>query len=368
MEQFSKKQLENFSYLISLLSAAINETEPQKPSENISFKYIYSLANAHEILNTVFYSIEKLKINSDNELFKKWKDKRNEAFHRNMIQTAEFELIKNEFTKNGVEFLPVKGIPLCELYPQSDYRFMNDLDILVKDTKKAGAVIKTLGYSPKQVGETHHDEFIKPPFMLVELHRDLVRADSRFFDYYSDIFSRANKINEAEFELSREDFYIYSVVHIYKHYSKAGTGLRSFTDLYLLNKKWLSSLNTAYVEGELKKLGLSEFREKMSKIADKWFLHNDYKSFSDEELFILTSGAFGTTENKVNAVKGNKGKLAFVFKRLFPSPKTMKWRFPWLKKYPLLLPYAYLYRILRDGIKKREDAKAELSALNTKRS
>ena len=366
MEQFSQRQLDNFSYLISLLSSAVNETAPEEPGENVSFKYIYSLAKSHEVLNTVFYSVERLKNKPEKELFDKWKNKRNEAFHRNMVQSDEFELIKNAFVKNGVEFMPVKGLPICRLYPKSDYRFMNDLDILVKDTKRAGRVIETLGYTPKRVGATHHDEFIKPPFMLVELHRDLVGADSPYYDYYGGVFSRAKRKNESEYELSREDFYIYSLVHLEKHYKKAGTGLRSFSDLYLLNKRLLPDSDRKYIENELEKLGLGEFALKMSAVADKWFLKNDFKNLSKEELYILASGAFGTTQNKVNSVKGDKGDLGFILKRLFPSAKKMKWRFVWLRKYPFLLPYAYVYRIFRDGISRRKDVKAELSALKQK--
>lgn len=363
MDTLSEKMRKNYAYLIKLVSAAINEAVPEESGAEIDFELLYKTAKAHEVLNTSFYSVEKLKNKPDERIYKAWQDKRNTAFHRNMIQKAELEKIKTALSESGIEFLPVKGLPVGDLYPQSDYRFMNDLDILVKDTKSAKEVMTSLGYVPKKVGSTHHDEYLKPPFMLVELHRDLVRADSRFYGYYENIFNRAEKLNDAEYRLSGEDFYIYTIVHLEKHYAKAGTGIRSFADLYLLNKKMLPKLNGNYIDAELKKLGLFEFCKEMSSIADKWFLYNDVEGFSEAECFVFTSGAFGTTEHKVKAVKGDKGKLGFIMKRLFPKPRTMKWIFPWLKKYPFLLPWAYIYRFSRDGIGRRKEAVSELKAL-----
>lgn len=363
MDKLSENSLKNYAYLLKLLSSAINESSPEEPSEDIDFNFIYKAAKEHNILNTVFYSIERLNKKPEENLYKSWETARNKAFHRSLTQRAEFESIKKAFDENGIEYLPVKGFPVSELYPSVEYRFMGDLDILVKDTKTADKIMYGLGYSQRQVGSTNHDELLKPPFMLVELHRDLVRADSRFYDYYENIFERANKLSDTRYELSGEDSYIYGIVHLEKHYAKAGTGIRSFSDLYLINKKLLPSLDKEYIDSELKKLGLFDFRKEMSEIADKWFLLNDFENFGENEIYIFTSGAYGTTEHKVNAVKGDKGKLHFFFRRLFPKPKTMKWVFPWLKKRPYLLPWAYIYRLFRDGIGRRKEAVNEIKAL-----
>lgn len=366
MEALAKNSLENHVYLLELIFAAINEVQPKEPEPEVDFDKVYTIACSHLVDNTAFYAVEKLNNKPDRELYKKWLNKRNKAFHRNMTQRAELESIKTAFSENGVEYLPVKGFPVCDLYPQSDYRYMSDLDILVKDIKKADKIITSLGYDPKEIGMHHHDEFSKPPFMYVELHRDLVGADSDFYDYYKNIFDRAKKLSSCEYELSGEDFYIYSIVHLENHYSKAGTGIRSISDLYLMNKKLFPMLDSVYIERELGKLGLLDLRNLLSDIAEKWFKNKDFTDFSEAELRILLSGAYGTVENKINASKSDMSNFAFLMRRIFPTAKSMKWVFPWLKKYPFLLPWAYVYRIFRSGIGNKKKALRELKTLNRK--
>ena len=366
MDALAKNGMLNYAYLLKLISAAINEAQPEEPEPGVNFGQVYKIACSHLVENTAFYAVEKLKNKPEAGLFKKWQNKRNKAFHRNMTQRAELESIKSAFSLNGIEYLPLKGFPVCDLYPQSDYRFMSDLDILVKDIKKADEIITSLGYEPKEVGMHHHDEFSKPPFMYVEIHRDLVGADSDFYDYYKKIFDRAKSLGSCAYELSHEDFYIYSIIHLENHYAKAGTGIRSISDLFLMNKKFLPGLDTAYIESELRKLGLRDLRNLLSDIAEKWFKNNDFTDFSEAELRILFSGAYGTVENKINAAKGDRGSFAFLMRRIFPTAKSMKWVFPWLKDYPFLLPWAYVYRIFRDGIGKRKKAAKEIRKLKQK--
>ena len=100
------------------------------------------------------------------------------------------------------------------------------------------------------------------------------------------------------------------------------------------------------LEEELEKLGLSDFLEKIIEIADKWFGKGDLESLSKEELYILTSGTFGNSKNVIANRKEGKSKGEYVITRLFPTSAEMKNIYGILRKYPVLLPFFYVGRLI----------------------
>ncbi|MBQ7504512.1 MAG: nucleotidyltransferase family protein [Ruminococcus sp.] len=370
-EKLTREQkLYNLSYLIKLASAAVDETQPPEPTEEIDFNYIYRVCKAHDIANTVFYTVEKLQSKPEEKLLKKWRDERNKGVHRNMIQSMEADALKETFNENGIDFMPVKGFPVCALYPKPDYRYMGDLDYLIRpeDLQKAGALIKNMGYMPDHIGQFHHDEYIKPPLMVLELHHSMVKASSQFSDYYKGFLDKGKNIGGHEYKMSDEDLYIFLIVHLFKHYEESGTGIRSFMDMYLVNKKMLPKLNHEYIDAELEKLGLTEFCEFIYRISSKWFVDGNVDKFSEEEIYILTSGAYGSARHKYeNRIKGKKKSKA-ILERIFPPVSWMKDTYPILKKSMLFLPFTYVHRMVFKSIKNRKKIKDELHTFKETKS
>lgn len=369
-EQYSRQQkLNNIGYLIKLCAAAVKETQPPEPTEDIVFEIIYELCKKHNIANTVFYAVEKLRNKPSPELYKKWQDMRNIGVHRYMVQSMEASAIRDAFNENSIDFVPIKGFPVCELYPKPDYRHMGDLDYLLrkKDIEKAGVIVKSMGYMPDSVGMFHHDEYKKPPLMVLELHHSMLSASTGklFYDYYIDFFDKCGNIGGHEYKMSDEDFYIFELVHLKKHYDEAGTGIRSILDMYLINKKMLPNLDREYIDAELEKLELTEFSEFIQKLADKWFEFEDVDSFSDEEVYIVTSGVYGLDAHKFYNRKKGKTKAEYLKERVFPSAGWMKETYPVLKKYPWLLPFTYVHRAFVKSFKHRKDIKKEIKVTNS---
>ena len=362
-----EQKLLNIGYLIKLTSAAAKDTQPPEPPEGVSFDSIFKVCKTHDIANTVFYAVEKLNKKPEQELCKKWRDERNKCVHRYMIQTMEADALRKAFNDNGIDYMPVKGFPVCELYPAPDYRYMGDLDYLLreKDLKKAREIVEEMGYLPDMVGMFHHDEYKKPPLMVLELHHSMLSAsaDAVLYNYYKGFFDKGKNIGGHEYKMSDEDFYIFQLVHLKKHYDEAGTGIRSFLDMYLINKKMLPRIDREYIDAELKKLKLTEFSRFVKSIGDKWFEREDVSSFSKEELYILTSGVYGLDRHRyINRRKG-KTKGEFIKQRLFPSVNWMKENYPVLRKCILFLPFAYVHRFFVKIFTNRKEIKDELKAI-----
>lgn len=363
-----KEKLNNIAYLLKLLSCAVNDTAPPEPCEGVSFQFIYEFAKLHRVANTAFYAVEKLKTPIDPELYKKWKNIRNRNVHKNLVQKMEFQDIAAAFEQAGIYYMPFKGFSICEMYPKIDYREMNDLDFLIKDNdlEKAGHILTEKGYSCKYEGAYHHDEFCKAPFMIVETHRDLVGIDSPFFEYFDNYFSKAKHINGCRYEMSHDDFYIFNIVHLHKHYSTAGCGIRMFLDLYLMNEKQLPNLDRTYIAEELGKLGLSEFWELANKISRRWFSQEKIENFSEDEKFIFSSSAFGTKKNKLIADHKDKTDTQYVAGRLFPPLSKMQYIYPVLRNHKLLLPVFYVKRLIEAPFKKGGKIKEEIKFIHNK--
>lgn len=356
----STLKFNNLCYLLKLLGCALNGTAPPEPDGDTDFEYIFSFAKEHNVANTAFYSVERLAKKPGQQLYKKWQNLRNKNYHKFLLQTMEYQSVTSEFKRAKIEFLPVKGLPVNNLYPKGEYRDMADLDFLIKgDLKRAGQAVASLGYTQELAGAFHHDEYSKPPFIKLELHREIVPIDSPFCRYYEDIFDRCNRLDDFEYSMTDEDFYIFSLVHLYKHYSSAGCGIRHFMDLYLLNKSLLPKTDRSYVAAELCKLGLTQFHRLASDIADKWFSDNPPQDFSGDELYILTSGAYGNSRNLLVNKRKGKTKLQLILSRLFPPVLTMQNIYPAVRRCVILLPLFYIKRIAVAPFKKRDKIRQE---------
>ena len=81
------------------------------------------------------------------------------------------------------------------------------------------------------------------------------------------------------------------------------------------------------------------------------------------ERYILSGGTYGTFSNQVeNAVK-EKGKVRYVWSKLFPDLKTMRQRYTVLNKVPVLLPVFWIVRMVTKPFTNRRQNAEKVKAL-----
>lgn len=356
----------NIAYTLSLLSAVINGKSPVEPDFEPDWDFIFRFTKMHNVDNTVFYAVEQLKNKPEPQLYKKWMNIRNKCIHRNMIQRQEYAEICSAFEENSIDYMPVKGFYLSELYPIEDSRYMGDLDILVKDRRDDAVQLLTdRGYSTKKNSVDYDKPLIKPPFMVVELHNNLFPQHSPYRAYFDDVFSKSAQ-NGHCFKMNPEDFYIYELVHLYKHFSGGGAGIRSVADFYLINKKLLPDMDADKIKTQLEKLELNDFSDEIASLAKKWFKNEDFSDFTESEIYVINSGTYGTDENKIVNQIGDNTKSEYLKFRFLPPKELMYEIFPRLNKHPYLLPFYYILRFFRGFFKKRKNLKEEYKILKLK--
>ena len=92
-----------------------------------------------------------------------------------MFTTLEYErkAIFEEFGKNGIWYMPLKGAVLKDYYPLPVMRQMSDNDILF-DASRADDVkmiMESLGFTSVYFDTGHQDDYQKAPVSHFEMHR-----------------------------------------------------------------------------------------------------------------------------------------------------------------------------------------------------
>ena len=318
---------------------------------DLDIQKICNLARFHSIEYIVYTGLTNYGIDLNNNDFVHLSEIN---AYKTIAQDLELEEIAKHFKENEICFLPMKGSVIKDLYPKHEYRNMADLDILVKrcDMKKAGVVLKKLGYDVVDTGG-YHDIYNKEPYMHIEIHRSLISETIKNFDYYDNIWS-SDRIyvldDKYHYYLRDEDFYIFMIFHASKHFEDGGTGFRTFIDEYIYLKT-KTNLNFDNINQELKKINLTKFHNILKDSVDYIFNHQEKDNINDVLEFIsyiIDSGSYGNTLNAAaSGVIMNGTKKKFILRRLFPTKEIMKAMYPTLKKAPYLLPFFYIKRLFK---------------------
>lgn len=344
---------EIYTDLIYLLSCGLNSISPDKKRiDLLNFEELYTISNKHSVIAIVNIALEKAGINNEkfNQEYKK-------SIRKNIMLDLERNLIIEEFEKNKIWYMPLKGSVLKDLYFSDGMRQMADNDILFDESKreKVKNIMLSHGYSIKAFEKSNHDVYMKPPILNFEMHTCLFNSSSSeiFSEYYSNIkdILKKDKNNKYGYHFSDEDFYIYMTVHEFKHYNNRGTGIRSLVDCYVFLHNKNKKLNWNYINEQLNKLGIFDFEEKRRNLAFKVFSsdNNPILSLEEQEMLMdyLTSGTYGTLENSIKKKLENQSKLSFWIHSIFIPRKQMNLSVPFTAKSPLLYPIGVIWRSCR---------------------
>lgn len=359
-------------YLLEIIKYILNNkiSELVIPAKDMDWEQLIQLAKEHSILNFVYYGVDCLppEHKPDDEQCNLLYRGMVNAVVRNYNQIEGAKELLEAFEQEGIYALAVKGICTKNHYPQTDLRTMGDIDILYQPQQdaKVKKVMKQLGYDDYVEGR-QHDCYSRRPYLAVEMHRELVEADSIYSNYYEKIWERVKPKENCRYvqEMSLEDEYIYTLVHLARHFQNGGIGIRFVIDVYVYNH--LDGMDWQYIEAELKKLKLWKFYENISRLAEMWFGTEDVYIEEDKKLldklatYIIMNGTFGTQKNAAAISVAKNGRTRFLWKTIFPNLRNMQSMFPWLGKWPVLLPYAWVLRGFRSVKSRRKNIKAQIS-------
>lgn len=368
----------------------------EENSQKIYIGRIYYIAKKHNLVSIMAQAMEKLGFESDSDIWKRWLKEKNQLIYKSVLMDVEREAIQDFFEKNNIWYMLLKGMVIRKYYPAPEFREMADNDILFdnKYSKEVYEFMTARGYKSDDYNKGYHDEYLKPPAYNFEMHRQLVSSKERpkWYEYYKDVKSilikdtnenRETAANSEsnntsnQFYFSDNDFYVYFIVHTYKHFLNSGMGLRTVLDVYLYVSNLQEKLDFDYIEEQLKKLDAYDFEQTFRSIAFKMFDENledrkwwDLFDVKEQEMlsYILDAGTYGNLENRVahkmGYTKGEKKKTSdkakYIFRRLFPSMDTIEEFFPFFYKHKWAIPFLYIYRIGKSPFTRRKKVAGEL--------
>lgn len=361
------------SYLVQLLRAALHNTPPTNPPSDIDWRQLYTLANSHSVACTVYYGILLLpkEHQPEPELLALFRKASQIVLGRESMQHFELQYVMEKMDSQNIPYLPLKGWKLKHLYPRPDMRSMCDVDLLVmpEDMPKIPAIMEDSGFDLEQRG-MHHDEYIKNSTLSVEIHKLLFEEFSPWHEYFKRYMDRTSPVSpeREERQLSHEDFYIYIIAHMAKHFRNGGTGVRSVMDVYEYQCAYADSMDAAYLDRELEKLGLRGFAHASEELAQAWFSREgDFRFDCRPKMaaHILTAGTYGhkslSIESSVHENGSHKGR--YLLRRFFPKRYFMEAQYPCIAKAPFLLPFFWIVRGFRIILFKRQNLKMELQTV-----
>ena len=355
------------SELITLLKdARLNRTsEPIK----LDYQKLFDLANQHQISALIYNQIYNFD-DFPEEIKLRWK---RDALKINAFQTRKTMKILQvyrQFLKQGLKVLVVKGLVCRSLYPQPDNRQSNDEDLYVR--KEEYEAVKDILLKNNFTVISESDDvttFIDPVSGLsIELHTALFSMESKAYGNYQRYFDQAfdkcivHRIDGVEvYSLEYTQHLLFLILHFVKHFFHGGVGIRQVVDIVMYSEAYgdkvdwdrlydiLKDLNIYVLIVNLFALAYDQLEFDYAKIrVPEGIDKSDYQDLFED---IMDAGIFGQSSSErihsatitLNTISDGK---TSVLKSVFPSLKQMQRKYKYLNKYPVLLPFAYLSRIV----------------------
>ena len=394
-EEQQQALLATGNYLVALLRSVLLDIEPPEKPANVSWNAVYTLAKRHTVDTMAYEAVCRLTDTPPTELLTTWSHRKDANVAKNLVQVSERNKLVHLLTEDGIDVLPLKGSVLIDMYPDPSWRQMADLDMLIRadQNHNVRAHMERLSYTTKIFDSGKDDCYDLPPFLHVEMHRELVPSGSPIpglSDYYVDPWRRAvpgaasdaqpgsaNEQTAHLYHFSWDDYYLFLLAHFYRHFQVGGSGIRNVMDIHVFLQNHKQDLHEEYLAAELEKLHMTDFRTDMEARAERWFgaatesqsapeTQQDtyeqtpvHRHREDIDYLLFSSGAYGLVSYSMDFALNRQAEehrsklttgLSYLQKIVFPNYDYMMLSYPWMTGAPRAsLPLLWVYRIAHRG-------------------
>lgn len=349
------------------------------------WRQIFSAASEHHILPMVYDAVIRSPAakKADQQIFAPVKKQVMQIVMLQTIKTNAFLNLLPKLASAGITPVVVKGIICRELYPNPDYRISSDEDVLIPEDQfpVCHEVMLSSGLelmNPAQdLMEFEVPYGQKGSHLHIELHKQLFHPDAEAYSDFNRFFSDTHQRSITQTvqgvsvpTMNHTDHLLYLICHSFKHFLHSGFGIRQVCDICLYANAFGNQIDWLSVLKHCKEIHADRFAAALFRIGEKYLTFHpetacypiQWKALEVDETPMLedlmNSGVFGTssmsrrhssnmTLNAVSARKQGKSSRQSTFKTIFPSAKNLSGRYFYLKKYPFLLPIAWMDRIVK---------------------
>ncbi len=359
-------------YLTYILSCAVLGKKPESMPEELDEKVFLELCKFHKLENIVYLTIGD-KLSPQGKAF--LEETYNRLLFIQATQQYYLDTIEEEFERNEIPYLILKGRELAKLYPSEDMRQSSDFDIYIgrDNSQKARDIMLDLGFDILAYNDhdDDHDEYVADKCVLCELHRVLIQDNHPWQKECNKMPDRMILAEATEYcyKLSLEDFYAYNLAHAAKHMKLSGVGIRVFLDQWLILNKYESEINWDKLNVILDKCNLLEFNKNTIELCKYWFegeTPEDIEKIEEMADYVVRSGWVGTEEQMTaTEVAENAGatksrsiaKIKALWDVLASPYESMVERYSFLRKYKWLTFFCRIHRVFNALFNKRDIVK-----------
>ena len=355
-------------YLSELVHAQLGNKKPGNIPEDIQIEELEDIAHRNHMDYLILGALLKTELSDEKKL--RLKSFIMLSAMKSMAQLCCIKELEERFEKEGIYNLFLKGSVLKKIYPSPEMREMSDIDVMIydKNLDRAKKVVEEIGFTFYE-SINHHDIYMKPPMLVIELHhtlydKDVDKIQYEYFKSEKPLIVKKDKKYALQF--CTEDFYVYLIAHMAKHFFETGCGIRNIVDVYYYRKLYELTWDKAIIASELEKCGLTSFENRICNLAQAWLGGQKSDSFSYMLFdYMVDCGIYGKSEyglwGQFAMLNNNIINYKFQAKRwyYFPSLSYMVKDYPWLNKFPFLLIIAWGIRAVhgllnKDGREKRK--------------
>lgn len=310
-----------------------------------------------------------------------------ERIVRDIRKKEVLKSILSECKENGIVCILLKGFFFAQLYAEPDFRISGDIDLYIdeKCEEKVVGILSQHGFNcAKRLKTEYHRECMSKTIGLIELHVSL------YDSYCKDIWFKntSDSIAEPLLEIEATDGYkytvlgytdncIFSVLHFIKHFIGGGVGIRQLMDIMLFVEKYKDRIDIKKYTDLMHDMHYDALMDAMSHISVKYLGFKKENlifcqktsaavKYTDEILNIIEDGGlFGkhsdelngfseiytemclrkNGDNYSNLIIRNIRKNGF-FNSIFVNRKQLSDKYSYAQKNILLLPIAWIHRLL----------------------
>lgn len=360
-------------------------------SEEVSFEeweQFFEIAKQHNVLPMVYESIygSKAFLATGGPLNAVVKQQTMKTVFMQVGKQEAFKELYRQLKGYGLEPIVVKGCMVRKLYGKPDYRPSGDEDLYIPlgtyEVYKEALAKCGMTLAPWDEGceDTNHEvTYVNVRRQLnVEIHKSLFDEKLSAFqgmnDLFTDAFEKSILVNVDDVAvrtMDHSDHMLFLILHAFKHFVTSGFGIRQVCDMVVYGNHYGREIDWDYLLKKCEGIQAEYFAAAIFDIGRKWLgfdwdkagypmiwqaLEVDSANLLDD---LVDAGIFGAsnmsrkhssniTLSAVNAEKqGEKAKagIAGILSSVFLPLEAMEKRFPYLKKYPFLLPVAWAVRV-----------------------
>lgn len=352
-------------YLLTLLSAVINQKASPEPIRLLDWEKMFRLADYHGVAHAVHYGILGLDQEIPQSVRQQFFDKYLESVYRvGRLQKSEMQLIAlMEREKINCFYLSYSDI--VKNYPIEEMCCRESIEIGSgrKSARLIWSILERVDFEERKTDEIGKLYYHIPGIRVLNFDYTIFFSSSmrKFFKSLLKAFPLQNGRSYVR-ELPLDDRYLFLLCRLIDSYARGNISLSQIMDFWIYYKTYSENFNWPYIYARLKKLKISEFAERLEHLILRWFgtgaVIENVEIYEAMESYILYKGTEGReiSSNLLPLIKTvadcyarnrRLEELRKILKWLFPDRRYMETIYPLLGKIRILLPFFWALRLWR---------------------